>query len=221
MSSSFRIAVLGTGPIGKVLGQKWAQAGHDIAFGVKHPSAERAQSLREELGVQISLGSPTEALTESDIVLLAVPGDTSDEIIAAHAQLLDHKIIIDATNKLVKGKTAATKQWQGVGPLSSLSALQAHTPHAQIYRAFNSYAWEAFADPLYQGVPADLFYCGTEGEGQVVVEQLIAEIGLRPILLGNLDQIEVVDEVLRLWAALAFFQDKGRNNIAFKVLNRS
>jgi predicted dinucleotide-binding enzyme len=218
--SSFRIAILGAGPIGNILGRKWANAGHTIAFGVKDTSSERAQNLREELSDHVFIGSPAEALAKGDIVLLAVPGNVVDEIITANARLLDNKIIIDATNQITKGQSEATKQWQGRGALNSLSALQTHAPHAQVYRAFNSYAWEAFADPIYQGVQADLFYCGPAGETQAIIEQLISEIGLRPVNLGGLDQIEVVDNILRLWASLALFQDKGRNNIAFKVLTR-
>src|SRR5579884_1278972 len=217
---SFRIAVLGTGPIGSILGRKWARAGHTVAFSVKDPSSERAQSLRAELGEHILIGSPAEALAQADIVLLAVPGNVIEEIITTHAQLLDHKIIIDATNQLTKGQAASTRQWQAITILNSLSALQANAPHAQVYRAFNLYGWEVFADPVYQGVQADLFYCGPTGENQAIIEQLIAEIGLCPVSLGDLDQIEVVDNVLRLWASLAIFQDKGRNNVAFKVLTR-
>src|SRR5947207_12843924 len=104
---SFRIAILGAGDIGATLGRKWAKAGHTIAFGVKNPASERAQSLREELGEHILIGSPEEALAESDIVLLAVPGAAVEEIITANAQLLDHKIIIDATNQITKGKSDA------------------------------------------------------------------------------------------------------------------
>jgi len=218
--SSLRIAILGAGDIGSTLGRKWARAGHTIAFGVKNPASEKAQSLREELGEHLLIGSPTEALAESDIVLLAVPGAAVEEIIATHAQLLDHKIIIDATNQITKGKSEATKQWQGQGVLNSLSTLQIHAPNAQVYRAFNTYAWEAFAEPIYNGIQADLFYCGPEGSALTVVEQLIAEIGLRPMRLGDLDQIEMVDTILQLWATLALFQNKGRNNVAFKVLNR-
>jgi predicted dinucleotide-binding enzyme len=218
--SPLRIAILGAGDVGGTLGRKWAKAGHSVAFGVKNPDSERARSLQEDLGEHILIGSPAEALAQGDIVLLAVSGSVVDELIADNAVLLDHKIIIDATNKLVKGQTAATKQWQGQGSLNSLSALQTHAPHAQIYRAFNSYAWEAFADPLYQGVQADLFYCGPEDRALTVVEQLIAEIGLRPMRLGDLDQIEVVDSILRLWGTLAIFQGMGRNNVALKVLTR-
>ncbi|HTK10146.1 MAG TPA: NAD(P)-binding domain-containing protein [Ktedonobacteraceae bacterium] len=217
---SFRIAILGAGPIGSTLGRKWAEAGHTVAFGVKDPSSERAQSLRADLGEHILIGSPAEALSQSDIVLLAVPGAIVEEIVATHAQLLDHKMIIDATNQLTKGKAASTKEWQNLVSLNSLSTIQAHAPHARVYRAFNSYGWEAFADPLYQGVQADLFYCGPDGDGQTILEQLIAEIGLYPVNLGGLDQIEVVDNVLRLWVTLALFQGKGRGNIALKVLTR-
>jgi len=216
--TSFHIAILGAGDIGSTLGRKWAGANHTIAFGVKDPSSERTQNLRAELDILI--GSPTEALAQSDIVLLAVPGSAVAEVITTHAELLDYKIIIDATNQLIKGKTAATGQWQANGALNSLSTLQANVPHAQVYRAFNSYAWEAFADPIYQGVQADLFYCGPDGDALPIVEQLIAEIGLRPVRLGGLDQIEVVDGILQLWASLALFQGKGRNNVAFKMLTR-
>lgn len=218
--SSQHIAVLGAGDIGGLLGRKWARAGHSVAFGVKNPASEKAQRLREDLGEQLLLGSPAQALAESKIVLLAVPGSAVEEIIAAHASLLDHKIIIDATNQIAKGTSEATKQWQGRGPLNSLSTLQAYAPHAQIYRAFNSYAWEAFADPMYQGIQADLLYCGPAGDGLAVVEQLISEIGLHPVRLGDLDTIDVVDEVLQLWATLALFQGWGRANVAFKVLTR-
>ena len=217
---SFRIAVLGAGPIGSTLGSKWAKAGHSVAFGVKNPASERAQKLREELGERVLIGTPAESLAQGDIVLLAIPGHTIEELVRTHAQLLDHKLIIDATNQLTKGKTAAEGKWSAQGPLNSLDTLQTYAPHAQVYRAFNSYAWEAFADPVYQGVQADLFYCGPTGDTQAVIEQLIGEIGLRPVRLGGLDQIEVVDNILRLWATLALFQHQGRGNIAFKVLDR-
>lgn len=36
-----------------------------------------------------------------------------------------------------------------------------------------------FADPLYGGVPGDLFYAGPDGEAEAVVEQLIEDVGLR------------------------------------------
>ncbi|HLZ60169.1 MAG TPA: hypothetical protein VKR06_24730, partial [Ktedonosporobacter sp.] len=83
---------------------------------------------------------------------------------------------------------------------------------------FNSYGWENFADPIYQGTPADLFYSGPDGAPQVQVEQLISEVGLHPVRLGGVDQADLVDGILRLWFTIATAQ-KNRN-VALKVLAR-
>jgi predicted dinucleotide-binding enzyme len=56
--SSLRIAILGAGDVRSILGRKWAKAGHSIAFGVKGPSSDRAQSLRQELGEDILSSFP-------------------------------------------------------------------------------------------------------------------------------------------------------------------
>lgn len=221
--SALRLTILGAGKVGGTLGRKWVKAGHTVAFGVTNPASERAESLRQELGNQVSIGSPAEALADCDVVLLAVPGNVVEEVIATYAHLLDHKIILDAANKYRNGSNRNyanhNPQWHEP-ELNSLSFIQAHAPHAHAYRAFNSYSIHPFVDPIYQGVQADLFYCGPKGSEQAIVEQLIAEIGLRPIYLGESGMVEVVDEVIRLWAALTLFQDMGMNHVALKVLTR-
>jgi predicted dinucleotide-binding enzyme len=104
--------------------------------------------------------------------------------------------------------------------MNSLATFREHTPRARIFRAFNSLGWENFADPLFDGTPADLFYCGPDGEARTVIERLIAEIGLHPLYLGDVEQVGLVDSVGSLWFALVFGQGKGRH-LAFKVLTRS
>ena len=202
-----RIAVLGAGNIGGTLGRKWAVAGHKIFFGVNNPDGERAQGLRAELGSKVTIGSATDALADSDVVVMALPGKAMDEMIITHAAQLDGEIIIDTANRL------------GGGPMNSFATFQTHTPHARIFRAFNTLGWENFANPVFDGIQADLFYCGPDGDAREVAEQMIADVGLRPILLGDVDQVSLVDAVGSLWFALVFRQGKGRN-LAFKVLSR-
>jgi hypothetical protein len=48
---------------------------------------------------------------------------------------------------------------------------------------------------------------------------LIQDVGLRPVRLGDLRQVGLVDAIGSLWFALAFGQGMGRN-LAFKVLTR-
>lgn len=205
-STTLTIAVLGAGNIGGTLGRKWVAAGHKVAFGVSDPNGSRAQSLRAELG-DITIGSLADVLsTNPDVVVMALPGGAMETTITTYAAQLDGRIIIDATNRMGGG-----------GAMNSFATFREHTPRAHIFRAFNSLGWENFADPLFDGVQADLFYCGSEGDSRAVVEQMIADVGLRPVSLGGVDQVALVDSVASLWFALALGQKKGRH-LAFKML---
>lgn len=205
--NELRIAVLGAGNIGGTLGRKWAVAGHKVAFGVTNPDGARAQKVRAELGDKVRIGLVDAVLTDSDVVVMALPGNAMEEAIIKHAAQLDGKIILDTANRL------------GGGPMNSFATFQTYTPQAQLYRAFNSLGWENFADPVFDGIKADLFYCGPDGDSREVADRMIEDVGLRPIRLGDVDQVGLVDGVGSLWFALVFGQGKGRH-LAFKVLSR-
>jgi hypothetical protein len=200
-----RVAVLGARIIGGTLGRKWAQAGHMVMFGVRTVANPEVQALAQELGATV--GTTAEAIAFGDVVVFAIPGSAMEEVIAAHGPALAGKIAIDAANRM------------GGGPMNSAAAFAAHAPSAQVYRAFNSVGWEVFADPQFGDVPADLFYCGPGGAGQAAVEQLIRDVGLGPVRLGDIGQVGLVDTVGSLWFALAYGQGLGRQ-VAFKVLTR-
>jgi predicted dinucleotide-binding enzyme len=202
-----RIAILGAGNIGGTLGRKWVAAGHKVAFGVTNPNSARAQALRAELGNRVAIGSVADALATSDVVVMALPGKAMDETITKHAAQLNGKIILDAANRM------------GGGTMNSFATFQTNTPHARVFRAFNTLGWENFANPVFDGIQADLFYCGPDGDAREIAEQMISDVGLRPIRLGDVDQVGLVDSVGSLWFALALGQGKGRH-LAFKVLSR-
>jgi predicted dinucleotide-binding enzyme len=203
--AGLRIAVLGAGNVGRTLGKKWTVAGHSVTFGVSDPNGQKAQAVSAELGTTVSIGSVADALASADLAVMAVPGRVMDAVIAANAAQLDGKIIIDAANRM------------GGGALNSFATFRAQTRDARVYRAFSNYGWENFADPGVGGAQADLFYCGPDGESRAVVEGLISDIGLRPMRVGDTDQVDVVDGIFRLWFALAAGQHMGRH-LAFKVL---
>ena len=202
---TIRIAVLGAGNIGGTLGRKWVAAGHSVAFGVTDPGSPRALALRADMGQAATIGGVAEAMVGAEVAVLAVPGGAIDELMRLHAGQFDNKTVVDASNRM------------GGGAMNSIAALSAAAPTARIYRAFNSLGWENFADPVFNGVQADLFYAGTEGDARATVEQLIEDVGLRPVYVGGPEQVGVVDAVASLWFALALGQRKGRH-LAFKML---
>jgi predicted dinucleotide-binding enzyme len=152
------------------------------------------------------VGYVAEALAAADVVLVAVPGGAVDQLVEENSAALDGKIIIDAANKIGSG-----------GPLNSLATFEAKTPNARVYRAFNTLGWENFDNPVIGGLQADLFYCGPDHDDRQLIDRLISDVGLRPVWVGGLQEIDHVDALLWLWFALARNRGYGRH-LAFKLL---
>jgi predicted dinucleotide-binding enzyme len=186
-----RVAVIGAGRVGGTLGGRWEAAGHKVAYGLREPGKKKGAR------------SISDALKSADTVLLAIPGSAVVQFVVDHARDLDGKVVIDATNNF------------GGPAMNSWEALSNAVPKAKLYRAFNSYGFDVFADPSVGGERPDLFYAGPEGEGRDKVEQLVSDAGLRAVWVGGADAADVVDGVLRLWFTLA--RHRGRR-IAFRLI---
>jgi len=100
--------------------------------------------------------------------------------------------------------------------LSHADAYAESAPGARLVRAFNTLGYEMFADPSFGGEVADLFWCGPEDAG---VARLIADVGLRPVRVGDSDAVDIVDGVARLWLTLVFRQGHPRR-LAFRMLTQ-
>ena len=184
-----RIAVVGSGNIGATVGEAWRSAGQDVVFASRTPEPPRTVAIAD-------------AIDGADVVLLAVPGAAVPDLLAEHGDALGGRLVIDATNDV------------GGERLSHPQAYGQHAAGARFARAFNTLGYELFADPSVGGEVADLFWCGPDDAG---VERLIADVGLRPVRVGDIDAIDVVDGVCRLWLTLVFRQGHPRR-LAFRML---
>jgi len=187
-----KIGVIGAGKIGGTIGGKWEAAGHEVTYGLRDPSKRKGARTIDQ------------ALSGAEAVLLAVPGAAVQQFVGDHAERLDGKVVVDATNNF------------GAASMNSWSQLASAAPQAKFYRAFNSLGWDIYANPVVGGQQADLFYAGPEGASKQVVEKLISDVGLRPIWVGGPDQVDTVDGVLRLWYMLS---GKRGRRIAFKLIS--
>ncbi|MGH9235809.1 MAG: NADPH-dependent F420 reductase, partial [Acidimicrobiales bacterium] len=162
-----------------------------------------------DLAAQIgaSLATHGDAVAFADVVLLALPGAATARATAALGPALDGKLVVDATNN------------PGGPVLNGLATLGEHAPGAVVARAFNTLGWENFADPDFGGTRADVLWCGPDGDAGALVERLITDVGLRPVRVGGLDQVQLVDTLAGLGLALALGQGRGRH-LAVKVLTR-
>jgi predicted dinucleotide-binding enzyme len=202
------IAVIGAGNIGRTLGSAWLRAGHAVAFAVRDPAGDSANEARAQLGPDVRIGSIPEALGTAEVVVLALPGAAVDELPRENSGALQDKVIVDAANR----------SFGGPDPSNSVESIRANTQSRGIVRAFNSVGWENMADPNFDGIVADMLYCADPAV-QPMAETLISALRMRPVLVGDLQQVYLVDVLTGLWAALAYGQKRGRN-LAFKILER-
>jgi predicted dinucleotide-binding enzyme len=134
------------------------------------------------------------------VVILALPGAAVGQLAAEHGAVLAGKLVIDATNRM------------GEAVNNSRASLPSGVRYA---RAFNTLGGENMADPVFPDGHADMFFSAPVAD-RAVVENVIEGVGLRPIFVGE-DQELLIDNLFQLWIALAMTQGRGRR-LALRLL---
>jgi hypothetical protein len=147
-----------------------------------------------------TVASVADALSRSDTVILALPGNAVADFAAENREAIEGKLIIDATNRM------------GEPSSNSRSSLPTGIRYA---RAFNTLGGENMADPVFAEGRADMFFSAPPSD-RSIVEAVIEGVGLHPVYVGE-DQEDLIDSLFRLWIALAMGQGRGRR-LAFKLL---
>src|SRR4051794_36530249 len=191
------VAIIGAGNIGGTLATALARAGHEVTVGVRDPGGRIVE------GAAVS--GLADALVGAQAVVLALPGPAVEPFLAEHGPALDGVVVVDAANSVGGG-----------GPAHHAAAFAEHAPGALMVRAFNTLGWENFAEPAFGDEVADLFWCGPEGRASEVAEQLIRDVGLRPVRVGGPEAIDTVDALLPLWFTL--MRAHGTRRLAFRAL---
>ena len=84
------ITIIGAGNVGKTVGTKWIQAGHQVIYGVRNPADPKYADL--------NVAPIQESLVKAEVVLLAMPGMAVEEFANQFGTELAGKIVIDSTN---------------------------------------------------------------------------------------------------------------------------
>ena len=139
MDETYRIAVMGgTGPQGKGLGYRFAKHGHTVVLGSR--AAEKAEAAAEEVNARLPDGRVTgasnaDACAEADVVLLAVPYDSHDDLVASLP--LAGKTVISCVNPLAFDKQGPQGRVIDGGEGSAAESAQRIAPDATVVGAFH------------------------------------------------------------------------------------
>lgn len=180
-AKSTRIGIIGSGKVGGAIGRTWVNGGHEVMFSSRNLDSDKA--LASELGRGARAGTPKEAASFGEVVLIAVPYGAVPDLGKSLGAELKGKIIIDASNPFPArdGDIATWARDKGAG-LASAELL----PGTRIVRAFNAIGaarmGSAHEAPGKIGMPI----AGDDKEAIAVASRLIRDVGYEPVLIGGL-----------------------------------
>lgn len=174
-----KIAIIGTGNVGRALAGAFGRAGHDVTLAARDLAKTRA--VADEVGATAAEDA-RQASAGADVVVLAVPYASIAEVAAEIEPVAADRVVVDVSNPLTADYgTLATE-----GGPSAAEELSSRLPAARIVKAFNTLFATRQADPTAGGTTIDGLYATDDQRAADTIAELEDSIGLRPVNAGPL-----------------------------------
>jgi NADPH-dependent F420 reductase len=181
----------GTGPQGRGLARRLAEAGHPIVLGSR--SVERAAQTAESIGVDGVTGGSNEAAAAADLVIVTVPYDGHADLLTSLAGQLAGKIVVDCVNPLGFDKHGPYAL--AVADGSAAQEAQRILPDSTVVAAFHHLSAARLEDPEVQRFDEDVLVLGEDRDAVGTVIELAAAAlpGGRGVFAGRLRNAHQVE----------------------------
>ncbi|MEV6395360.1 NAD(P)-binding domain-containing protein [Streptomyces sp. NPDC051907] len=203
-----RIAILGTGNVGKALAAGAHAAGHDVVLGSRNPDDKK------------DLGFPVVAVGEAadygDIVVNATPGAESLELLTALRPRLAGKVLLDVAVGL-------TETMELAHPNSSIGEqIQQALPDTAVVKTLCTMDSTVMIEPGALAGPSHVFLSGDDAAAKERVGELLGDLGWAPesrLDLGGITTSRGQEHLALMFIAVA--TSLGTYGFNFKVVARS
>lgn len=213
-----RIAVLGTGRVGRALAGRFAELGHEVVVGTRDPAATRARtnapdgapwpaqdggSGAERSQPPVGLATFAEAAAGAELVVNAASGSVTLDVLArAGADHLAGKVLVDVSNPLDFSHgfppTLFVKDTDSLG-----EQVQRAFPTARVVKTLNTLNADLMVHPETLPEPTTVFVSGDDADAKAVVTALLRALGHADVIdLGGIDTARGVELWLPLWLRL-------------------
>ncbi len=210
-----RIAVLGTGTVGRALAGRLSELGHDVMVGTRDVGDTMARTEPDGMGnppfpmwaaahPAVKVGDLAEAAVHGELVVNATSGAASVAVLQAAGEgSLAGKVVIDVANPLDfshgRPPTLLVKDTDSLG-----EQIQAAFPTARVVKTLNTMNARLMADPkqLADG-DHSVFVSGNDADAKAVVTGLLHELGHTDVIdLGDITTARGPEMVLPIWVRL-------------------
>lgn len=212
-----KLGILGSGMVGKALGGKLVELGHEVMMGTREPA-----KLREwlgQVGGHARVGTFAEAAAHGEIIFNATNGMGALEALKLAGEAnLNGKILVDISNPLDFSK--------GMPPSLSVcntdslgEQIQQAFPNVKVVKSLNTLTAPLMVNPQLVGEGEHtIFVSGNDADAKAqVADFLQREFGWKDVLdLGDIKTARGVEMVLPLWINL--YGKLGTGMLQFKVV---
>lgn len=196
-----KVAILGTGGVGKSLGAGFTKHGHDVRFGHRDPTESYAAAAKF-----------------GEIAVLATPwSGTENAIKLADPKNLAGKVVIDVTNPLKFEESRAPQLALGFSD-SGGEQVQRWLPQSKVVKCFNIVGNTLMVDPNIPGGPPDMFIAGNDAGAKQTVTKICQEFGWPVVDIGRLEGARLLEPLAMLWVVVGFKLNRWEQ--AWKLLHK-
>jgi predicted dinucleotide-binding enzyme len=215
-----KVGVLGTGSVGRTIGTKLVELGHEVTMGSRSATNEHAAEWAASAGDGASHGTFADAAAFGELVFNCTAGTVSlDALDAAGEENLSGKILVDVANALdfSKGRppTLSVCNDDSLG-----EQIQRAFPDAQVVKTLNTMNASVMVDPASVPGEHDVFLCGNADEAKAQVSGLLQSFGWpaeRIVDLGDISAARGPEMYVALW--LRLMGAVGHANFNIKVVH--
>lgn len=209
------IAVLGSGEVGRTIGSKLVQLGHDVMLGSREEADPKAVAWAKEEKHNALFGTFANAAEFGDLIFICTLGSaTLDALYTAGAKNLRGKILIDTTNPL---DYSDEKHWKLiVANTDSLGEqIQRAFPDSFVVKTLNTVYCTVMVDPDKLVERTDVFVSGNSAEAKKKVTMILQSWfhWKHVIDLGDITTSRAVEMYTLLWRSLRLATGSHRFNI--------
>ena len=184
-----KIGIIGSGRQGGAIGTLWAKIGHQVVFSSRNPDS--LAGLVAAAGPDALAGTPAQAATFGDVVLIAVPYGALPQVGRDYAHLMKGKIVIDVGNPRVDrdGEVGKDGLARGTGVTS-----KEHLPGVRLVRALNALSFTQVTKESHrEGEKLGIPIASDDQEAIAIAVQLVTDAGFDPVVVGGLARAKEFD----------------------------
>jgi 8-hydroxy-5-deazaflavin:NADPH oxidoreductase len=209
-----KLAVLGTGMVGRAIAARLSDLGHDVTIGTRDPRATLARTEPDGMGnppfatwaadhTRVTLTTFADAARGAELVVNATSGfGALPALEQAGADNLAGKVLIDISNPLDFSQgfppSLFVKDTDSLG-----EQIQRAFPQTHVVKALNTLNASLMVNPKELGAESSVFVSGNDATAKATVTALLQSFGHADVIdLGDISTARGTEMLLPVWLRL-------------------